>query len=128
MGARDKLLKFNEANVQASQQATAQSNLIDDIVSEVVTEPTVEPTTEHKPEPIIEHKAEHNDGTEVVSNEPKAPQFLMQKKKTKEHCMSVRLFPEVYDRIQETAKENGLSVNETINQIILQFFNMKYPR
>lgn len=51
--------------------------------------------------------------------------FKVERKETKSRLLHIALKPSYYNKLEEVAKKSNLSVNETLNQVIKQFFKIK---
>ena len=51
--------------------------------------------------------------------------FKVEKKETKSRLLHIALKPSYYKVLEEVAKKSNLSVNETLNQVIKQFFKLE---
>lgn len=51
--------------------------------------------------------------------------FKVERKETKSRLLHIALKPTYYNKLEEVAKKSNLSVNETLNQVIKQFFKIE---
>lgn len=78
---------------------------------------------QHSVTPVKSRSVTHNQ-TQSKANIIEGITISSSKKRVKDKIFSVRLYPDVYEQLDILAKEKNSSVNDVINQILSQVFNL----
>lgn len=130
--AREKLLQANKVNISNTNNDKINGNFIDDIISNKednlndttqITETTSEQPKEQIKEPQKQIEKEvvvQNNKKTKSSNKLNEKSLLLNSLSSnrKSKSVSLRLYPDIYDKLQEISNDTSLSVNDIINQLL----------
>ena len=121
---RDALRAANLKN-RETEKLRKDATLIDEIASE--NKPSIVEQSKEQPVAPVEVETETNKKASVKEESGEAEVVkvlngikLEKKKIARNRCLSIRVYPEVYNRISKLAETNNSSVSDIISQILCQ--------
>lgn len=119
---RDALRAANLKN-RETEKLRKDATLIDEIASE--NKPSIVEQSKEQPVAPVETETNKKASVKEESGEAEVVKVLngikLEKKKiARNRCLSIRVYPEVYNRISKLAETNNSSVSDIISQILCQ--------